>query len=187
MSFRIRYSSGSPFLNRPATSFSPRLPFCFGLFHQSRNIRSTTRSANTPPIILNIGLKDSTTASIRQAPLRQPYLRVADTFVPFPCISRGNFPVGGFIPAFARCCFCIAASLLVFTSPTVFPLLPRSIPNLPRNLPRKPPRNLSLHFLLRQAYTVKTYTEVSDPFTPMGVPCVIAPPLHHFSWRRVGE
>ena len=23
----------------------------------------------------------------------------------------------GFIPAFARCCFCIAASLLVFTSP----------------------------------------------------------------------
>ncbi len=24
---------------------------------------------------------------------------------------------GGFIPAFARCCFCIAASLLVFTSP----------------------------------------------------------------------
>ena len=32
--------------------------------------------------------------------------------------------------AFARCCFCIAISLLVFTSPTVFPLLPRSIPNL---------------------------------------------------------
>ena len=58
------------------------------------------------------------------------------------------------------------SSLLVFTSPTVFPLLPRSIPNLPRNLPRKPPRNLSLHFLLRQAYTVKTYTEVSAPFTP---------------------
>ena len=28
---------------------------------------------------------------------------------------------GGFIPAFARCCFCIAANLLVFTSPTVFP------------------------------------------------------------------
>ena len=46
---------------------------------------------------------------------------------------------------------CIAASLLVFTSPTVFPLLPRIIPNPPRNLPR----NLSLHFLLCQAYTVK--------------------------------
>ncbi len=28
---------------------------------------------------------------------------------------------GGFIPAFARCCFCIAASLLVFTSPIRFP------------------------------------------------------------------
>ena len=27
------------------------------------------------------------------------------------------FPTGGFIPAFARCCFCIAANLLVFTSP----------------------------------------------------------------------
>ena len=37
---------------------------------------------------------------------------------------------GGFTPAFARCCFCIAISLLVFTSPTVFPLLPRIIPNL---------------------------------------------------------
>ena len=48
---------------------------------------------------------------------------------------------GGFIPAFARCCFCIAISLLVFTSPSVFPLLPRIIPKpprtkLPRNLPR---------------------------------------------------
>ena len=84
-------------------------------------------------------------------PPRQPRFQVADTFVPFPGILRGNFPVGGFIPAFARCCFCIAANLLVFTSPTVFPLLPCSIPNLPR----KPPRNLSLHFLLRQAYTVK--------------------------------
>ena len=40
------------------------------------------------------------------------------------------FPTDGFIPAFARCCFCIAANLLVFTSPTVFPLLPRIIPNL---------------------------------------------------------
>ena len=49
--------------------------------------------------------------------------------------------------------------------PQVFPLLPRSIPNLPRNLPRKPPLKLSLRFLLRQAYTVKTYTEVSDHFT----------------------
>ena len=117
MSFRIRYSSGNPDLNRPATSFSPRLPFCFGLFHQSRNIRSTTRSANTPPSILNTGLNDSTTASIRQVPLRQPRFQVADTFVPFPGISRGYFPVGGFIAAFARCCFCIAANLLVFTSP----------------------------------------------------------------------
>ena len=40
------------------------------------------------------------------------------------------FFTGGFIPAFARCCFHIAANLLVFTSPTVFPLLPRIIPNL---------------------------------------------------------
>lgn len=117
MSFSIRYSSGSPFRNRPATSFSPRFPFCFGLFHQSRNIRSTTRSANTPPIILNTGLNDSTTASIRQVPLRQQRFQVADTFAPFPGFSRGIFPIGGFIPAFARCCFCIAASLLVFTSP----------------------------------------------------------------------
>jgi hypothetical protein len=30
-----------------------------------------------------------------------------------------HFTAGGFIPAFARCCFCIAASLLVFTSPIV--------------------------------------------------------------------
>ena len=30
------------------------------------------------------------------------------------------FSTGGFIPAFARCCFCIAASLLVFTSPMTF-------------------------------------------------------------------
>lgn len=29
---------------------------------------------------------------------------------------------GGFIPAFARCCFCIAANLLVFTSPMRFSL-----------------------------------------------------------------
>ena len=28
---------------------------------------------------------------------------------------------GGRMPAFARCCFCIAASLLVFTSPIRFP------------------------------------------------------------------
>ena len=33
------------------------------------------------------------------------------------------------------------SSLLVFTSPTVFPLLPRIIPNLPRNLPRKLPQD----------------------------------------------
>ena len=33
-------------------------------------------------------------------------------------ITRGGVTfAGGFIPAFARCCFCIAASLLVFTSP----------------------------------------------------------------------
>ena len=30
---------------------------------------------------------------------------------------RAGLGVGSFIPAFARCCFCIAASLLVFTSP----------------------------------------------------------------------
>jgi hypothetical protein len=33
-----------------------------------------------------------------------------------------HFIAGGFIPAFARCCFCIAASLLVFTSPMTSPL-----------------------------------------------------------------
>ena len=31
--------------------------------------------------------------------------------------ARAGFFIGGFIPAFARCCFCIAASLLVLTSP----------------------------------------------------------------------
>ena len=80
--------------------------------------------------------------------------------------------IGGFMPAFARCCFCIARRVLFPTGreppqgadipvfwfsqvPQSFPLLPRSIPNLPRNLPCKPPQNLSLRFLLCQAYTVK--------------------------------
>ena len=35
---------------------------------------------------------------------------------------RADLGVGSFIPAFARCCFCIAASLLVFTSPMTSPL-----------------------------------------------------------------
>ena len=35
---------------------------------------------------------------------------------------RACLGAGGFIPAFARCCFCIAASLLVFTSPMTSPL-----------------------------------------------------------------
>ena len=35
---------------------------------------------------------------------------------------RPGLDVGGFIPAFARCCFRIAASLLVFTSPMTSPL-----------------------------------------------------------------
>ena len=35
---------------------------------------------------------------------------------------RAGLGVGSFIPAFARCCFCIAASLLVFTSPMTSPL-----------------------------------------------------------------
>ncbi len=35
---------------------------------------------------------------------------------------RASLGVGSFIPAFARCCFCIAASLLVFTSPMTSPL-----------------------------------------------------------------
>jgi len=34
-----------------------------------------------------------------------------------------HFTAGGFIPAFARCCFCIAASLLVFTSPIRLPFI----------------------------------------------------------------
>jgi len=122
MSFRIRYSSGSPFRNRLATAFSPRLPFCFGLFHQNRNILNAITIANAHQSILNISLADSTTAFIRQVPLRQPRFQVADTFVPFLDISRGIFPGGGFIPAFARCCFCIAASLLVFTSPMTLSL-----------------------------------------------------------------
>ena len=33
--------------------------------------------------------------------------------------AQAPFFIGGFIPAFARCCFCIAASLLVFTSPMI--------------------------------------------------------------------
>ena len=32
-----------------------------------------------------------------------------------------HFTGSGRMPAFARCCFCIAASLLVFTSPIRFP------------------------------------------------------------------
>ena len=36
--------------------------------------------------------------------------------------AQTPFFIGGFIPAFARCCFCIAASLLVFTSPMTSPL-----------------------------------------------------------------
>ena len=35
---------------------------------------------------------------------------------------RAGLGVGSFIPAFARCCFRIAASLLVFTSPMTSPL-----------------------------------------------------------------
>ena len=40
---------------------------------------------------------------------------------------------GGFIPAFARCCFCIAASLLVLTSPMVSPLALRCLLGLLRH------------------------------------------------------
>ena len=41
-------------LNRPATNFSPRLPFCFGLFHQSKNILNAITITNTYPSILTI-------------------------------------------------------------------------------------------------------------------------------------
>ena len=43
--------------------------------------------------------------------------------------SAPPFPTGGFIPAFARCCFCIAISLLVLTSPIHIPFYAYIIPN----------------------------------------------------------
>ena len=44
--------------------------------------------------------------------------------------SRGRVTFGGwdFSPAFARCCFCIAANLLVFTSPMMLNLSDASPP-----------------------------------------------------------
>ena len=48
--------------------------------------------------------------------------------------SAPPFPIGGFIPAFARCCLCIAANLLVFTSPMthsfITPLVAQSLRSL---------------------------------------------------------
>ena len=51
-------------------------------------------------------------------------------YIPQPSLFPGlggnerstSFRTGGRIPAFARCCFCIAANLLVFTSPMRFSL-----------------------------------------------------------------
>ena len=51
---------------------------------------------------------------------------LAPHLLAFGGIGRQRLFFGGFIPAFARCCFCIAASLLVFTSPmrTLYHTLP---------------------------------------------------------------
>ena len=64
MSFRIRYSSGSPLRSRPATSRSPRAPFCFGLFHHSKNTLSATTSASTTHTIDGIDLNMTPTSGI---------------------------------------------------------------------------------------------------------------------------
>ena len=53
--------------------------------------------------------------------LQHPYDKGLDG-LPFrngnePLPFHAPFFTGGLIPAFARCCFCIAANLLVFTSP----------------------------------------------------------------------
>ena len=58
-------------------------------------------------------------ALIRERENRDLHFTRAPPFPDFAGTERNAPFIGGFIPAFARCCFCIAANLLVFTSPTM--------------------------------------------------------------------